>query len=158
MGIYVTSCDLDSSYYPMDQQTCSIVLTTWGATAEELIIQDVQALYETSNTIPYQENGVWELKDTSFRIYKEYRESSSYNTIEFTYVFNRRARYYVLIIMLPVILLSLLCCGVFILPPDAGEKVGFSLTVLLSYAVYLSLIAEAIPETSLTLSILSMYI
>ena len=62
MGIFITSCDLDSTYYPMDQQTCSIVFTTWGATAGELIIQDVDNLYDTVNTEPYQENGVWELK------------------------------------------------------------------------------------------------
>ena len=36
MGIYKTSCSMDSTYYPMDSQTCSIVVTTWGMTEDEV--------------------------------------------------------------------------------------------------------------------------
>ena len=62
-----------------------------------------------------------------------------------------------MIMMIPVCLLSFLCCAVFLLPPDSGEKIGYALTVLLSYAVYLSLISENIPEDSLNVSLLSEY-
>ena len=157
MNIFVTSCEIDSTYYPMDTQTCTITVTTWGATYKDVLLLDTKGLFSSVNTETFQQNGIWELVSSDHRIYEEPREQSSYSTIEYSFSFKRRARYYVMIIMLPVCLLSLLCCAVFILPPDSGEKIGFSLTVLLSYAVYLSLIADSIPETSLTLSLLSKY-
>lgn len=46
--------------------------------------------------------------------------------------------------------MAFLVAMVFKLPADSGEKVGFGLTVLLAYAVYLSLISTDIPSTSLT--------
>lgn len=37
---------------------------------------------------------------------------------------------------------------VFFLPDDSGERVGFSVTVLLSLAVYQSMLSEALPKAS----------
>ena len=34
------------------------------------------------------------------------------------------------------------------LPAEAGEKMGVSITVLLAYSVYLSIIADSLPSTS----------
>jgi hypothetical protein len=44
--------------------------------------------------------------------------------------------------------MAVLIAMVFKLPVDSGEKIGFSLTVLLAYAVYLTMISENIPSTS----------
>nr|XP_022328211.1 acetylcholine receptor subunit delta-like [Crassostrea virginica] len=35
-NVYETSCDIDTTFYPFDKQTCSIVLTTRGYTSKEL--------------------------------------------------------------------------------------------------------------------------
>ena len=47
---------------------------------------------------------------------------------------------------------------VFKLPPELGERIEISLTVLLAYAVYLTLISENIPRMSKSVSILSIYL
>ena len=51
-----------------------------------------------------------------------------------------------------IIILSFTSPLVFLLPSDAGEKCGTSLTVLLSFAVYLSVVSEYLPSTSLSVS------
>ena len=42
---------------------------------------------------------------------------------------------------------------VFLLPADAGEKMGTSITVLLAYAVYLTIVTDYMPTTSLSVSL-----
>ena len=44
--------------------------------------------------------------------------------------------------------MSLLALLVFYLPPDSGEKVSLGITVLLSFSVFLLLVAENVPKTS----------
>jgi len=51
-------------------------------------------------------------------------------------------------IILPCISLNVLSLLAFCLPPDAGEKVTLGITVLLSYSVFMLLIAENMPPTS----------
>lgn len=60
----------------------------------------------------------------------------------------RRTLYYVLNIILPCVSLNLLSLLAFCLPPDAGEKVTLGITVLLSYSVFMLLVAENMPPTS----------
>jgi len=51
-------------------------------------------------------------------------------------------------IILPCISLNVLSLLAFCLPPDAGEKVTLGITVLLSYSVFMLLVAENMPPTS----------
>ena len=60
----------------------------------------------------------------------------------------RRILYYMLNIILPCISLNVLSLLAFCLPPDAGEKITLGITVLLSYSVFMLLVAENMPPTS----------
>ena len=60
----------------------------------------------------------------------------------------RRPTYYGLNTMLPVLLNSLLIPLVFLLPHDAGEKVGYCLTVLLAYVVILTIVSDGLPTSA----------
>ncbi|CAC5378858.1 unnamed protein product [Mytilus coruscus] len=55
-------------------------------------------------------------------------------------------------------MMAILIAMVFKLPVDSGERNGFALTVLLAYAVYLSIISENIPSTSVSVCYLSLYL
>ena len=56
--------------------------------------------------------------------------------------------YYILNILCPCIWLNILSLLAFCLPPDAGEKITLGITVLLSYSVFMLLVAESMPPTS----------
>ena len=45
-------------------------------------------------------------------------------------------------------MLSILTCLTFYFPTESGEKVSLGLTVLLSFSVFMLLIAESMPATS----------
>ena len=51
-------------------------------------------------------------------------------------------------VLLPCVMLSLLTLLVFRMPPDAGEKVSLSITVLLSFTVFMLMVSDNMPQTS----------
>lgn len=155
-GIYETSCAADVTYYPLDTQTCSIILSTWSYTSNEVSLaldrdEPIKMTY-------YSENGEWEVISTSTSSTTKTREQQSFSRIYFTFVLRRLPLYHVLNTLFPVILMASLTIFVFKLPPESGERIGMSLTVLLAYAVYLTLISDHIPQTSTSASILSTYL
>ncbi|XP_052814849.1 acetylcholine receptor subunit beta-like isoform X2 [Mya arenaria] len=157
-GVFETSCEADITYYPLDTQTCSIVLTTWSYTSNEITLSFDDDPFILDN---FSENGEWELLETSNTSESAGRsksESYTYDRLYFTMKLRRRPLYHILNTIFPVILMSCLIVFVFKLPPESGERVGMSLTVLLAYAVYLTLITDNIPQTSLSASILSTYL
>ena len=90
---------------------------------------------------------------TSFRTLLGHTSS----TAEFTITFSRKYSYYLLNMLLPVLFLIILSVLVFILPAEAGEKIGYSLTILLSLSVMMTLVSDSIPPTSTATCILSKY-
>ena len=67
----------------------------------------------------------------------------------------RKARYTVVNVITPIILLSVMDLLVFWLPPESGEKVSLGITVLLSFSVFLLVVDERLPRTSDTVPVLS---
>ena len=49
---------------------------------------------------------------------------------------------------LPICVLGILNLFVFLLPPESGERVGYSITVLLSIVVFLTITSNSLPGTS----------
>jgi nicotinic acetylcholine receptor len=70
----------------------------------------------------------------------------------------RRILYYLINILFPCLLLSAISVMTFWLPPDSGEKVALSITVLLAFSVFMLLIAENIPTTSETVPLIGIYL
>lgn len=146
-GIYLISCESDITYYPMDTQKCTLIVTTWAYTMREIVL----SFQEDSIDLQfYSPNGEWELINTSYATgNSKARRGQSFSSIEFTIEIKRRILFHTLNTLFPVSLMAFLIAMVFRLPPESGEKIGFSLTVLLAYAVYLSMISENIPSTSI---------
>jgi len=72
----------------------------------------------------------------------------------FTLYLARRSTFYLMNIILPCTLLSVLMLLVFCVPPDAGEKISVGISVLLAFTVFLLMLADSVPRTSLDVPIL----
>jgi hypothetical protein len=142
---------MDITYFPFDTQKCDIKFVTWSHYVEQIDIQ------KSSNGIKfyeYEPNSVWDLIDTSSEIHQEQRESQ----VTFTLKLRRKPLYYVMNIILPVVFLGYLNILVFVIPVDAGEKMSFSVTVFLSFAVFLTIISTLLPTSSENTPIIAMYL
>ncbi|XP_046547069.1 CHRNA7-FAM7A fusion protein-like [Haliotis rubra] len=60
----------------------------------------------------------------------------------------RKTLFYIVNMILPIVFLSLLNSLVFALPANSGEKITLCISVMLSYAVFLTLVNDALPENS----------
>jgi len=60
----------------------------------------------------------------------------------------RQPMFFVLNLILPICLMSILNVFVFLLPADSGERVGYAITVLLAIAVFLTISSDSLPATS----------
>ncbi|XP_053385794.1 neuronal acetylcholine receptor subunit alpha-3-like [Mercenaria mercenaria] len=156
-GIFTTHCESHVTYWPLDTQTCDVILSSWSYTVNEVAL-DFEQLHSKILTSFYQENGEWELISKDHTSRETRRESESFSRLIFTLKFRRRPLFHMLNTLFPVVLMGFLTVAVFKLSPESGERVGLALTILLAYAVYLSVMAESIPQTSLSASLLSSYI
>ena len=62
--------------------------------------------------------------------------------------FKRKPDFYALNMILPVLLLAVMAVFVFMLPAESGEKIGFSLTVLLAFVVLMTILGDKMPSTA----------
>ncbi|XP_046547103.1 neuronal acetylcholine receptor subunit beta-3-like [Haliotis rubra] len=151
-----TKCSLDMTKFPFDTQTCSINLIQWVTVISQVNLTAGGVHIESSM---FQQNGEWEILDKSKEvIVHTYTEVYIQTELVFTFVFKRKYLYYIITNILPGMLLSVLNLGVFLLPPESGEKVSLCISIVLSYAVFLSVIGGSLPEVSDTVSIFSVYL
>ena len=99
----------------------------------------------------YKKHGEWDIIRTQAMKIDQSFESDpgiTFPTVKFVLHLKRKPRFYMINVVAPCLLMSILALLVFYLPPDSGEKVSLGITVLLSFSVFLLLIAENVPKTS----------
>ena len=143
-------CSPDTRFYPFDKQTCSFKIAAWGHTAAEMILKPTSS---TWNLDLYEDNAEWTIERTSCDAYTE----SNVSYVDFSIELKRIPTYYLINLIAPVCLLSLLNVCVFILPPESGERVSFSITCFLSFVVLLNVVMSFIPSSSANLAYLCYY-
>ncbi|XP_067936881.1 CHRNA7-FAM7A fusion protein-like [Watersipora subatra] len=157
-GTYHTTCELDISKFPFDKQTCYLHLTNWAYNIAEMnLVRYSEKIVLDS----YNPSAEWNLTDTSVirdEIVYECCGNISYPSLHFRIWIERRSLYYIVNIITPCIILSLLATFTFCIPPDSGEKISLGITLLLSFTVFQLIVAESIPRRSDSIPIISLYI
>lgn len=153
-GIFQTTCDIDIRFFPFDEQACIIQIGAWAYYSARMNLTNTSHEVVTHD---FKLNGEWDVYDTL----AEWKETilpcclnTRYPYVEFTLFLRRRYTFYVMNIILPCTMLSVLVMIVFCLPPDAGEKISLGISVLLAFTVFLLMVAENIPRTSLHIPIM----
>ncbi|XP_061193443.1 acetylcholine receptor subunit beta-like [Saccostrea echinata] len=140
--LYESTCDADVTHYPFDEQKCSLLYYIPGYYSNDI---NITAASSAFNMELYEKNGLWEILKTSFSVKTS---AKNFQIISLTIVMTRRTAYYIAGLLLPIVLMNFIQLFVFLLPVESGERVGFSITVLLAVAVFLTIIQEKLPEAS----------
>ena len=132
-----SSCKVDITYYPFDTQTCGFIFYPFGFN-----VNDIEFDTENSNIgmVYFTHSGAWKLVNTNTKLYKTY--------LYFEIMLQRKPQYVILNIIIPIIAFSMFNLFVFCIPVESGERISYCLTVLLSLAVFLTLVGQTLPKTS----------
>ena len=139
-----TQCNIIIDRYPFDQQNCTITIGTWYSTDEKVILENKRNHVGMKD---FKQSGEWDKVDTAVGIDKLNTEDN-FTVINFQIKVKRRSLFYIYYVILPVITLSVLNILCFMLPIESGEKIGFSVAVFLTFAVFLSIISGSVPKVS----------
>lgn len=146
-----TACQIDVTNYPFDSQECTVKFTTMGHPRTEVKFNVNDPVV---NLINYQENSEWTLDGSSIEEEEINNGSFAIMKLQFT----RRPLYSIVNIVTPILILAIISTLVFFLPGNSGERIGYSVTAFLTFAVYLTMISDNLPKTSDPMSTLCYFL
>ncbi|XP_072321949.1 neuronal acetylcholine receptor subunit alpha-3 [Eucyclogobius newberryi] len=156
-AIFKSSCRIDVTYFPFDYQNCTMKFGSWTYDKAKI---DLVLIGSTINLKDFWESGEWVIIDAP-----GYKHDIKYNCCEEIYTdityslyIRRLPLFYTINMIIPCLLISFLTVLVFYLPSDCGEKVTLCISVLLSLTVFLLVITETIPSTSLVIPLIGEYL
>lgn len=141
--IWATACTPDVYMYPYDTQSCEVLFVVWGYAVSEIA---ARALSDKVNLHVYTAHGMWDLTDTSVASYSD--PVRQLTTITIVLEMKRISTFHLINMILPIALVGLLNNLVFLLPAQSGERVGYSITVLLAIAVFQTIASDNLPTVS----------
>ncbi|XP_054479721.1 neuronal acetylcholine receptor subunit alpha-2-like [Anoplopoma fimbria] len=156
-AIYKSSCSIDVTFFPFDQQSCKMKFGSWTYDRAKI---DLEPFENTVDLKDYWESGEWAIVNAvgTYNTKKYDCCHEIYPDITYYFVIRRLPLFYTINLIIPCLLISFLTVLVFYLPSDCGEKITLCISVLLSLTVFLLLITEIIPSTSLVIPLIGEYL
>ncbi|EDO49045.1 predicted protein, partial [Nematostella vectensis] len=156
--VFKTMCKIDVTDFPFDSQRCPITFGAWQYDQNEVNLINNKRLATVAST--RVENGEWTVEKVAIErrvIFYQCCPNQPYPEISFVIHMQRRSLFYVVNLVLPNFLITLLAFFSFFIPVECGERMSFVITVLLSMTVFLLLVAESIPPTSEAVPVIGVY-
>ncbi|XP_063409826.1 acetylcholine receptor subunit alpha-1-B-like [Mytilus trossulus] len=140
-GVLNAKCSTDFTKFPFDTQVCTLEFQPWGTSALDITLSP---LFDYVIMDYFSTNSDWIVKSRS------YVEVTSIYSIKFNVevTLTRRPLYYAVMLVVPTLSFCILNPLVFVLPPDSGERVSYAVTILLSYAIFLTIALSSLPTSS----------
>ncbi|XP_046578298.1 neuronal acetylcholine receptor subunit beta-3-like [Haliotis rubra] len=145
-GYFSTFCYFDMTYFPFDSQSCEIKLNSLDYFAEELEFRLVSK--QVTKIGKYNTDAEWTVVWATMTSKQIAIPPQSYTSVRILFQLSRKPLFAILNIVIPIVTISVLSMMVFLVPVESGEKLSFSLSALLSLAVFMSFISEQIPASS----------
>ncbi|VDI48423.1 Hypothetical predicted protein [Mytilus galloprovincialis] len=136
-------CITDISKFPFDRQTCTLHFIPYGIPMPYISLKHLYKEDQCQFDY-YIPNSDWTLEQCSQIIDNATDYSSLYVIVQI----KRQPLYYTTMVVFPTFLFGFLNPLVFIVPVETGERIGLAITLLLSYAIFLTIASASVPATS----------
>ncbi|XP_067934663.1 neuronal acetylcholine receptor subunit alpha-7-like [Watersipora subatra] len=158
-GIFTSSCPINIKWFPFDDQECKLKFGSWTYDGTKINLEIKDGM-EDGSLDGYSRSGEWDLlgfPGVRNVVYYDCCPDNPYIDITYSINVRRRKLYYIVNIVTPCLMLAALTLVTFTIPPDAGEKISFGVTILLSLTVFLLMVAEALPASSDAVPLIAVY-
>lgn len=146
-----TACLVNIRNYPFDLQDCPIILGLWNSDELQVRLQYLPSAELIDMTF-LEANGEWVISS------KKWSDSSYFfddiTLLRWRIILKRKSQFYIINIIVPLVILSFLNVLCYLVPDASGEKMTLSISMFLSYIVFLTLISDSMPTSSDQISIL----
>ncbi|CAJ0596267.1 unnamed protein product [Cylicocyclus nassatus] len=180
-AIFKSLCQIDVRWFPFDEQECYLKFGSWTY-SEDLInleLLDDNVHYEQEvdeNGVAYNitvaDDGIdlsdyypsveWDIMSrVGIRRSKNYPSCCNDSPyVDVTYYLNLRRKplFYTVNLVFPCVGISFLTIAVFYLPSYSGEKVSMCISIVVALTMFILLLTEIIPATSITLPLIGKYL
>jgi len=157
-GIFMSTCKIDITWFPFDDQNCEMKFGSWTYNGFKLDLK-LKSPNAEGDTSGYTTNGEWALIGVPATRNEVIYECCPEPYLDITFVIKirRRTIYYFFNLIVPCVLIASMAVLGFTLPPDSGEKLSLGVTVLLSLTVFQDSVSATMPITSLQIPLLGTY-
>ncbi|CAJ0583181.1 unnamed protein product, partial [Mesorhabditis spiculigera] len=149
-GMYENICEMKVNDFPYDSQNCAVNIGPWNYRSNQVHI----IAGKPSNWEYYIGNSEWDLLNATavVRTEEDTDVAFFYEEADFTITIKRRPQFYIWVLLIPTFIITIVSLfGLFIPTNTSGEReqrVVLGLTTLLSHAVILQIVADAMPKTN----------
>lgn len=153
-----SSCKINVKYFPWDTQTCKLKFGSWTFDGVKLDL-DFFGGKPGADLSSFTRNGEWQLLSADAKKNVVYYAccKEPYPDLTFEIKIERRTLFYINNLVVPCIVLALLTATAFLFPPETGERISLTITILLGMTVFMIVVIEAIPSTSEVTPLISTY-
>lgn len=153
-AIFRSTCNIKVAKFPFDRQNCRMVFRSWTYSSKDL---NLTLLKDEANMDAFTPSGEWQIERMPARK-TEFVGSDSFQEIIYSVVMERKPLFYIINLIIPCILITVLAILVFCTPSDCGEKMTLCISVLLALTVFLLLLSKMVPPTSLEVPLIGKYL
>ncbi|KAL7668612.1 hypothetical protein ACOME3_009308 [Neoechinorhynchus agilis] len=164
-------CPMNVEFFPFDEQTCPMKFGSWTYGVNQVNVFHIEQLgkapdqrsdyiSESIDLSDFRTNVAWNLMAVPGRRHVgDYRCCPSrYTDITFYITLRRRALFYTANLIIPCLGISFLAVLTFYLPSGSCEKISLCISIMMSLSVFILLLSELMPTTSITVPIVGKYL
>ncbi|KAJ8319412.1 LOW QUALITY PROTEIN: hypothetical protein KUTeg_004503 [Tegillarca granosa] len=144
-GIMKTLCKTKVLYFPFDVQNCFINFVPVGYNAEEVILRTPRKKFHMGF---YRGNSLWNFEESyafSSVFPFTFGGGSNISYCNFHLTIKRKPIFYIMTLILPILIQILIRS---VIPIKSGERVSFSMTSFLSFAVFIGMVSNFLPHST----------
>ena len=145
-----SACQFNVKFWPFDKQVCDVYFY-----AMDLFVHQANVRITEPGLILFTDrNSEWIIEKTG-----------SYTTEQFWFpdarfrlYLRRQSTFYIMSLILPIFGMNVITSLVFLLPTESGERISYSITVMLALAVFFTVVSDEIPKVSEPISLICVFL
>lgn len=144
---FKSKCRIDIKYFPFDTQNCKMKFGSWTYDGFRLDVMNESYSADLGN---YIDSAEWKLVGAPAKrnVVTYFCCEEPFPDVTYTIIIRRRSLFYMMNLILPLVIITVLINVSFVLPAESGERISLTITILLAMTVFMLVVAETIPPSS----------